>query len=55
MTKKEIIENFKQLHDAEHKEAFLKANNIKFTYDSFGNLIIFTGNGVLELKPIRSR
>ena len=53
MRKKEIIRNFKRLHGVEKKEGFMKANGIKFTYDSFYNMIIFADDGTLQLFPLR--
>ena len=53
MRKKEIIKHFKHLHGVEKKEGFMKENNIKFTYDSFYNMVIFADDGVLQLFPIR--
>ena len=51
MNKTEIIKSFKMLHGAEAKEKFLKANNIKFTHDSFYNLIVFAADGTFKLTP----
>ena len=46
---KEIIENFHNLHGIEEKEKFMREKEIKFTYDSFYNLIIFADDGIIEL------
>jgi hypothetical protein len=53
MSKKEIIRNFHRLRGVEQKEGFMKANNIKFTYDSFCNMIVFADDGTLQLFPVR--
>ena len=49
MSKKEIIRNFRRLHGVERKEAFMKANNIKFTYSSSYNITVWTDEGTLQL------
>lgn len=53
MSKKEIIKNFHRLPGAQNKENFMKANNIKFTYDSFHNMVVWADDGTLQLFPIR--
>lgn len=53
MRKKEIIKNFHRLHGVEKKEGFMRANGIKFTYDSFYNMVVFADDGILQLFPIR--
>jgi hypothetical protein len=53
MSKKEIIRNFKRLHGVHNKENFMKANGIKFTYDSFHNMIVWVDDGTLQLFPVR--
>lgn len=53
MLKKQIIRNFHRLRDIEQKEEFMRRNGIKFTYDSFYNMIIFADDGTLQLFPIR--
>ena len=53
MRKKEIIKNFHRLHGIEKKENFMKVNGIKFTYDSFYNVVIFADDGILQLFPLR--
>ena len=52
MSKKEIIRHFKRLPSAVLKENFMKANGIKFTYDSFYNMIVWADDGTLQLFPI---
>ena len=52
MTKKEIKENLRNLHNAKEKEDFLQANNIPFTHDSSYNLIIWAEDGALEFCPV---
>ena len=52
MSKKEIIRNFKRLHGVERKEAFMKAHNIHYTYDSFYNMVVWADDGTLQLFPI---
>ena len=53
MSKKEIIRRFHRLHGIDEKEEFMRENNIKFTYDSFYNVVIFADDGVLRLFPVR--
>ena len=53
MNRKEIIENFRKLHGVEAKENFMRSNGIKFTYDSFYNLIVFADDGIIERRPER--
>lgn len=53
MNRKEIIKNFRKLHGVEAKENFMRANKIKFTYDSFYNLIVFADDGIIERRPER--
>jgi hypothetical protein len=55
MSKKEIIRRFHRLRGVEAKEEFMKRNGIKFTYDSFYNMIVFADDGTLQLFPIRER
>ena len=52
MRKSKIIKNFRRLPDIKKKEEFLKANNIKFTYDSFYNMTVWADDGTLQLFPI---
>ena len=52
MRKKEIIKNFHRLPGVHNKENFMKANGIKFTYDSFYNMIVWADDGTLQLFPI---
>lgn len=53
LSKKEIIKNFRRLQGIDQKEEFMRENNIKFTYDSFYNVVIFADDGTLQLFPIR--
>lgn len=53
MCKKQIIRNFHRLRNIEDKEAFMRRNGIKFTYDSFYNMIIWADDGTLQMFPIR--
>lgn len=52
MLKKQIIRNFHRLRGIEQKEEFMRSNGIKFTYDSFYNMVIFADDGTLQLFPI---
>jgi len=53
MSKKEIIKHLRRLQGIDKKERFMKENNIKFTYDSFYNMVVFADDGTLQLFPIR--
>ena len=53
MSKKEIIKRFHRLHGINAKEEFMRENNIKFTYDSFYNMVVFADDGCLQLFPVR--
>lgn len=53
MQKREIIKRFHRLHGIDAKEGFMRENNIKFTYDSFYNMVVFADDGILQLFPIR--
>ena len=52
MSKKEIIKHFKRLNGIDAKEGFMRENNIKFTYDSFYNVVIWADDGILQLFPV---
>lgn len=51
MHKKEILKNLQALPNIVEREKFMKANGIKFTYNSFYNLIVWAEDGVLEFMP----
>ena len=51
MHKKEILKNLQALPNIVEREKFMKANGVKFTYDSFYNLIVWAEDGVLEFTP----
>ena len=53
MNKKEIIKRFHRLPGADAKESFLRENDVKFTHDSFDNIIIWADDGTLQLFPVR--
>ena len=53
MRKREIIKNFKRMQGVQAKETFMREHNIKFTYDSDYNMIVWADDGVLQLFPIR--
>lgn len=53
MKKKEIIKSFRRLNGVDEKERFMRENNIKFTYDSFYNVVIFADDGILQLSPVK--
>ena len=52
MRKSKIIKHFMRLRDIKAKEEFMKANNIKFTYDEFYNMTVWADDGTLQLFPI---
>ena len=52
MSKKEIIKHFRRLQGIDQKERFMKENKIKFTYDSFYNMVVFADDGTLQLFPV---
>ena len=52
MRKSKIIKHFMRLRDIKAKEEFMKANNIKFTYDEFYNMTMWADDGTLQLFPI---
>ena len=52
MKKAEIRKELRMIKGAKEKEAFLRASNVKFTYDSFMNLIIFCYDGAVTLSPV---
>lgn len=51
MKKAEIRKELRMIKGAKEKEGFLRASCVKFTYDSFMNLIIFCNDGVLIIAP----
>lgn len=53
MLKKQIIRHFHKLRGVEQKEEFMRNNGIKFTYDSFDNMIVWADDGTLQLFPVR--
>ena len=53
MCKKQIIKHFHKLKNIEDKEEFMRRNGIKFTYDSFYNMIVWADDGTLQLFPVR--
>lgn len=53
MQKREIIKHFRRMPDVKAKETFMLNNGIKFTYDSFYNMIVWADDGTLQLFPIR--
>lgn len=52
MRKKEIIKHFRRMPSIERKEKFMRENNIKFSYDEFYNVTVWSDDGTLQLFPI---
>lgn len=51
MKKAEIRKELRKINGAKEKESFLYVSGIKFSHDSFMNLIIFCDDGALILAP----